>query len=89
MGFLTPFINYGKLIGSGILAGLAFFGWYKYSSKVSKINELEDYIEQKDKIIQAQDEQAVVAEKVHEQEVENIELEKDVALNEVSVEKKK
>lgn len=88
MGFLTPFINYGKLIGGGILAILALFGWYKYSSKIEQIGELEDYVEQKDKIISAQHDQAVVAEKVHEAEVENVVLEKEVALNEVIVEDK-
>ena len=88
MGFLTPFINYGKLIGGGILAILALFGWYKYSSKVEQIGELEDYVEQKDKIISAQHNQATIAEKVHEQAVENVKLEKDVALNEIVVENK-
>ena len=81
MGFLTNIKN----IGIFLISLLSLVGLWKYHNKVEENEELKSYADKKAKEANALKETIIVQEKVQEQKVANVVMEKEVSNNEVEI----
>jgi len=83
MGFFSNL----KALGGMIIGFLALFGFWKYNNKVQENEELKSYADMKDKETSAMKETVIVQDKVHQQDIANVQMEKSVVEDEVKITK--